>query len=95
MCLGIIPYWHAICYAMESDRLVFGQGQPEFLNGPQETGWARVMTRKRSVEKKKEKETAWEEQEEEIEYIEYMERDKKDSGVRRHRSNPEDTAPKR
>ena len=53
------------------------------------------MTRKRSAEKKKEKETAWEEQEEEIEYIEYMERDKKDAGVRRHRSNPEDTAPKR
>ena len=92
-----ITYWHALCYVMESDRLAFGQDQPEFLNGPQETGWARVMTRKRSVDKKKEKETAWVEQEEEIEYIEYMERDKKDSGVRRHHyhSNPEDTAPKR
>ena len=52
------------------------------------------MTRKRSVEKKKQKETEWEEQDEEIEY---GERAKKDSGKRRHRSYPppEDTAPRR
>ncbi|MBC8372123.1 MAG: hypothetical protein H8E53_00905 [Planctomycetes bacterium] len=53
------------------------------------------MTRKRSIEKKKQKEEAWKEPEEMIEYIEYMERDKKNSGVRRHRPNSEDTAPKR
>ena len=50
------------------------------------------MTRKRSAEKKKQKETEWEEQDEENEY---MERDKKDAGKRRHRVNLEDTAPKR
>ena len=80
---------------MESDRLAFGQGQPEIFMGPKRPNRARVMTRKRSAEKKKQKEEAWEEPEEMIEYIEYRERDKKDSGVRRHRSNPEDTAPKR
>jgi hypothetical protein len=50
------------------------------------------MTRKRSAEKKKQKETEWEEQDEENEY---RERVKKDAGVRRHRPNREDTAPKR
>ena len=71
-----------------------GRASLSFLIGPEKPVliWARVMTRKRSAEKKKLKETEWIEQDEENDYIERV---KKDAGKRRHRANIEDTAPKR